>query len=113
MPRDRRRIQALGMAADAPAVIVELQEALFALGAAMDSTEAYVQQAGELLNRVLPELTAALVETGAASGRQVARDLNQLGEARGLLLTDRQMLARAEAEVDAFLSTEDENDPPA
>ena len=35
-----------------------------ALGSAMDSTEAYVQQAGELLNRVLPELTAALQGLG-------------------------------------------------
>lgn len=71
-----RRIQGLGMLADAPIVIAELQESLDELSVALEATQRYVEQGQALIGEVLPDLTARL------SARQEAEDLSltaQLG----------------------------------
>ena len=97
-----RRIQALGMAADAPAVIAELQESLTDLDLAMTATEAYVARANELLNRVLPELTDNLREHDARENARLTTELYTIDRERGRLLTERVEQKDALAEVESW-----------
>jgi len=97
-----RRIQALGMAADAPAVIAELQESLTDLDQAMTATEAYVARANELLNRVLPELTDNLREHDARESTRLTTELYSIDRERGRLLTERVDQRDALAEVESW-----------
>lgn len=55
-----RRIQGLGMLADAPIVVAELQESLDQLSHAMEATQRYVEQSQRLIGEVLPDLSATL-----------------------------------------------------
>jgi hypothetical protein len=97
-----RRIQALGMAADAPAVIAELQESLVDLDQAMTATEAYVARANELLNRVLPELTDSLREHNSRENARLTDELYAIDRERARLLTDRSEQREALAEVESW-----------
>ncbi len=101
------RIQALGMAADAPVVVTELQESLAELGHAMESTEAYVAQARRLMDQVLPDLSARLAaqsETQDVAARLAATDEASLSREDARRLAERALRDEAMAEVESWLT---------
>lgn len=101
-----RRIQALGVAADAPAVVAELNASLRQLDAAMNATEHYLDQAQDLLTRVLPELSARLEHDAAERRLDLADDLDALSRERARELADRALREAAHAEVAEHLGRE-------
>lgn len=98
-----RTIHALGVAADAPLVVAELQQALDRLDAAMLDTEAVVGQARHLLADVLPELNARLSARAEGQRAALVADLDGVDRAASHALAERALRAAAEAEVDALL----------
>lgn len=93
-----RRIQALGMVADAPAVVAELSQSLSDLETATKDTTRYIEATQQLITSVLPELSARLeahVETDQLVLTATLEDVN----------VD---LARAEAEKALRNAAEDE-----
>ena len=94
-----RRIQALGMAADAPMVIEELSASLHDLESAMDATEAYIEQTHTLLNHVLPELAQRIDEGGAQSAVRLESSLEELGRDRARRLAEHALRVAAEEEI--------------
>ncbi|HCH62847.1 MAG TPA: hypothetical protein DFR83_08590 [Deltaproteobacteria bacterium] len=97
-----RRIQALGMAADAPMVVAELHASLENLSEAMQATELYVEAAQDLVTRVLPDLSARLAAQQDVQGELDAAALEGLDRAQARALADRALRDAAEAEVDAL-----------
>jgi len=98
-----RRIQALGMAADAPVVVRELQQGLEELDQAMQATQDYVQQSQDLLTRVLPELSRKLEAQGEVEGEVLSSSLEEISRERAKSLADQALRRSAEAEVDDAL----------
>lgn len=98
-----RKIQALGIAADAPTVINELNESLAELDVAMEATEVYVAQAQELLTRVLPEISRQLKDSTTAHAIELAGDLSNMSRERAASLADQALREAAETEVDGWL----------
>ncbi len=102
-----RRIQALGMAADAPAVVAELQESLAELQDAMEVTTEYVENTRRLVGTVLPQLTAQLEahkEVNAIDGLYKVDDITR---ERAHAAAERALREAAEAEVEASLRGDD------
>jgi hypothetical protein len=95
-----RRIQALGLAADAPVVVSELQEGLDQLDLAMSATEAYLDQAHEMLTRILPELSAQIRQQGTQSALELEEGLSAIAHARAGTASDADLKAAALAEVE-------------
>jgi len=95
-----RRIQALGLAADAPVVVSELQEGLDQLDLAMAATEAYLDQAHEMLTRILPELSAQIRQQGNETALELEAGLSAIGRAREGAASDADLKAAALAEVE-------------
>ena len=98
-----RKIQALGMAADAPTVINELNESLAELDVAMEATEIYVAQAQELLTRVLPEMSRALEISTGQQAIELTGDLRDMSRERAAALADQALREAAQSEVEAWL----------
>ena len=98
-----RRIQALGMAADAPVVVGELQESLAQLGTAMEVTQDYVHQTQELLNRVLPDLSSRVSHEIEHRNLLLTSTLEDVSRERARLMADSALRRAADAEVDAWL----------
>jgi hypothetical protein len=98
-----RRIQALGLAADAPMVVAELQASLDELGTAMQATEAYLGQTQRLLVEVLPALSARLEARVGIDGVELATDLDEVSRERARASADRALREAAQAEVDGWL----------
>ena len=98
-----RRIQALGLAADAPVVVAELQASLDELGTAMRATEDYLGQTQRLLVEVLPELSARLEARVGTDGVELASDLDEVSRERARASADRALRQAALAEVDGWL----------
>ncbi len=96
-----RRIQALGTAADAPAVVAELQESLADLRHAMIATEQYLQSTQELYTRVLPALSANLEAHYATQGRPLDQGATSRNAAR--VQAERALVEAADAELAALL----------
>jgi len=96
-----RRIQALGTAADAPAVVAELQESLDDLRHAMVATEQYLQSTQELYTRVLPRLAADLEAHYATQNR--ALDTGAQSREASKAQAERALVEAAEAELAALL----------
>ena len=101
-----RRIQALGLAADAPLVVAELQASLDELGTAMQATESYIAQTRHLLVEVLPELSARLEARVGTDGVELAGDLGRISRERAQASADRALREAAEAEVDNWMEEE-------
>ncbi len=100
------RIQALGMAADAPVVVTELQESLAELGQAMESAETYVAHARRLMDHVLPDLSARLAaqtETQSAAARLIDADASSLSREEARALAEKALRDEAMAEVESWL----------
>lgn len=102
-----RRIQALGMAADAPTVVAELQESLTELGTAMEVTAAYVEQTQRLLTEVLPDLSTRIKAEVEGRNLLLTDSLEEVSRERARALADRALRHEAEAEVDAWMDEED------
>lgn len=98
-----RRIQALGMAADAPVVVQELQQSLDELQSAMDATEAYVAQSQTLLTDVLPELARRLEQQQEVHDELGGDALDEYSRERARSLASQALQDAAEEEVDAAL----------
>lgn len=98
-----RRIQGLGMLADAPVVVAELQEGLASLDLALAATQDYVERSRELVARVLPELTARLGAEGEAEALALQVELAALDRERSRRAAERALREAAEAELDALL----------
>ena len=96
-----RRIQALGTAADAPAVVAELQESLDDLRHAMKATELYLQSTRELYTRVLPQLSRDLADHLATQGKLTETGATTRSGARAQ--AERALVEAAEAELSALL----------
>lgn|GEM_PF-1422378 len=95
-----RRIQALGLAADAPVVISELQAGLDQLDLAMTATEAYLDQAHDMLTRVLPELSEHIRVQGDRAALDLETGLAAIRDAKSAHATDTDLRAAALAEVE-------------
>ena len=102
-----RRIQALGMAADAPMVVAELQESLLALGTAMEVTQSYVEQTRALLTEVLPELAARVKVEVEDRNLLLTGSVDRLTREKSRAEADRRLRIKAEDEVAQWLE-EDE-----
>lgn len=95
-----RRIQTLGLAADAPLVISELQDGLAQLDAAMSVTEAYLEQAHDMLTRVLPQLSQQIRSQGSRAALDLEQGLAAIEAARESKASDEVLKAAALAEVE-------------
>ncbi|MCP4806173.1 MAG: hypothetical protein GY913_05245 [Proteobacteria bacterium] len=101
-----RRIQALGMAADAPTVVAELQESLTELGTAMEVTAAYVEETQRLLTDVLPDLSARIANEVESRNLLLTDRLDVVSRERAKALADKALRNAAQAEVDGWLDDE-------
>lgn len=99
-----RRIQALGLAADAPVVVAELQASLDALGTAMQATEDYLGETQRLLVEVLPELSARLEARVDTDAELLADDLDAVSRERARASADRALRNAALAEVEGWMT---------
>lgn len=97
-----RRIQALGLAADAPAVVVELQESLQDLQQASEDTVQYIATSRQLVERVLPDLTRRIE---ASSLAPAVRRIEDVDMARARARAEEALRLVAAAEVDTFLES--------
>ena len=95
-----RRIQALGLAADAPVVVSELQAGLDQLDLAMSATEAYLEQAHDMLTRVLPELSEQIRAQGSQAALELEAGLTALEQVRRGQASEADLKAAALAEVE-------------
>jgi hypothetical protein len=98
-----RRIQGVGMLADAPIVVGELQEGLHELDLAMRATFDYVERSQALLAEVLPSLTARLEADAEAGALLLAGDMLEEDRERSRRDAERVLRDAAEAEIDALL----------
>jgi hypothetical protein len=101
------RIQALGVAADAPLVVTELKESLAELGHAMESAEIYVEQARRLMDHVLPDLSARLqaqTETHALVSRLAIEAPPELSRQEVRTMAEQALRDEALAEVESWLN---------
>lgn len=98
-----RRIQGLGMLADAPTVVTELQESLDALQEAMEATAAYVETSQEMVAKVLPELSARVAAAGEAASAVTEADLRALDREKRRAMAERALRDAAEDEIAELL----------
>jgi hypothetical protein len=98
-----RRIQGLGMLADAPIVVAELQEGLHELDLAMRATADYVARSQVLLAEVLPSLTARLESDAESGALLLSEGLGHTDRDRSRREAERVLREAAEAEIDALL----------
>lgn len=101
-----RRIQGLGVLADAPSVVAELQESLEALDAAMQATASYVESSQALIAKVLPELSAKLEAEAEAGSAVLDSELKVLGREAQRELAERALRDAAEDEIASLLGEE-------
>jgi len=97
-----RTIQAVGVAADAPMVVGELQAALDRLDEALADSGAVLDQSRHLLTEVLPELTARLETRQEVRRDALTADLDAASRERAHTLAERTLREAAAAEVDAL-----------
>lgn len=95
-----RKIQSLGMAADAATVVIELNESMEALDVALEETARYLLQADDLLTRVLPDLNARIAANDGVRRLSIETDLDQMSRTRAKTLADQALRAAADAEID-------------
>ncbi len=98
-----RRIQGLGMLADAPTVVAELQESLDALQEAMEATAAYVETTQDLVAKVLPELAARVAAAGEAGAAVTEAGLRMLNRERRRAMAERALREAAEEAISDLL----------
>jgi membrane-associated HD superfamily phosphohydrolase len=98
-----RRIQGLGMMADAPVVVSELQASIDELNTAMEATAEYVEQSRHMISEVLPELSRKLEKEAAMDAAETADSLEAVSRERSRKLAERALREAAAAEIDDLL----------
>ena len=99
-----RRIQGLGMMADAPVVVSELQASIEELNVAMEATAEYVESSRHMIAEVLPELSRRLEAEAAMDAAETADSLEEVSRERSRTMAERALRDAAQAEVDEWLS---------
>lgn len=102
-----RRIGALGMLADAPAVVAELQHSLEALGLAIEATTQWIDRSQSFIAEVLPELSNRVRIEAEVTERALAVELRDHDQDRLRLDAERALRRAAEAEVARLLGDDD------
>ncbi len=102
-----RRIQGLGMMADAPVVVSELQASIEELNVAMEATAEYVESSRHMIAEVLPELSRRLEAEAAMDAAETADSLEEVSRERSRTMAERALRDAAQAEVDEWLSKGD------
>lgn len=97
------RIQALGLAADAPVVVAELHQRMQGMDDLAAASQVYIDQAQHLLTEVLPELSHRMEAASRMRALEVSGDLDALSRERARELADRALMEAAEAEVSQAL----------
>ncbi|MEZ4320447.1 MAG: hypothetical protein R3F61_23405 [Myxococcota bacterium] len=98
-----RRIQGLGMMADAPVVVSELQASIEELNTAMEATAQYVESSRHMIAEVLPELSKRLEVEAAIEAAETADSLEEVSRERSRRMAERTLREAAQAEIDALL----------
>jgi hypothetical protein len=98
-----RRIQGLGMLADAPTVVAELAASLSELDQAMRATADYVEGSQALLAEVLPELSAKVQARAESSSAVLHAELEQIDREKSRLAAERALREAAEDEIRELL----------
>ncbi|MEZ4237651.1 MAG: hypothetical protein R3F59_16190 [Myxococcota bacterium] len=101
-----RRIGAMGMLADAPAVVAELQQSLDALGLAMEATTQWIDRSQRFIAEVLPELSTRVQREAVATEQALAYELQEHDRDRIRLEAERTLRREAEDEVARLLGDE-------
>lgn len=101
-----RRIQGLGMLADAPLVVAELQQSLDALDQALQATAGYAERSQALVAEVLPELSARLRAATEATEQALALELGEVDRERARMEAERALRREAEHEIERLLGDE-------
>ena len=101
-----RRIQGLGMMADAPVVVSELQASIEELNTAMEATAQYVEQSRHMIAEVLPELSKRLEAEAAMEAAETADSLEEVSRERARRMAERALMEDAAAEIDDLLKGE-------
>ena len=99
-----RRIQGLGMLADAPIVVQELQESLDELNLAMQATADYVERSSELIAEVLPHLSARVQAEAEASEAVLEMELAQIDRERSRVQAEKALREAAQDEIESLLN---------
>jgi hypothetical protein len=102
-----RRISALGMLADAPIVVAELQQSLEALGTAMEATSQWIDRSHRFIAEVLPELDARIRLQGEVASKALLVELSEHDRVRTRKEAEIALRRAAEAEIASLLG-EDE-----
>ncbi len=98
-----RRIQGLGVMADAPIVVQELQESLDELSEAMDATVRYIADSQRLVEEILPDLSARLDARDEADNLELTASLEEVDRARARKMAERALREAADREIDDLL----------
>ncbi len=98
-----RRIQGLGVMADAPTVVAELQESLEELSEAMIATEKYIEASQVLVDEVLPKLAAKLDAHDETEAEFMATSLEAVDRARSHRMAERALRQEAAREIESLL----------
>ena len=98
-----RRIQGLGMLADAPIVVQELQESLDELNEAMEATADYVERSSHLIAEVLPHLSARVLAEAEATEAALEIELAAIDRERARNDAEAALREAAQAEIESLL----------
>ncbi|MCA9494634.1 MAG: hypothetical protein KC621_32120 [Myxococcales bacterium] len=101
-----RRIQGLGMLADAPLVVAELQASLGELDEAMQATARYVEEGQRMVAEVLPELSARLRTELEVTEQALCVELDGIDREKARLDAERALRRAADAEIADLLKGE-------
>jgi len=102
-----RRIQGLGMMADAPIVVQELQESLDELNQAMEATQHYIENSRKLIEEVLPDLSAKMDADSEIDVADLVGSLESVDRARSRQMAEQALREAAESEIEDLLRPED------
>lgn len=98
-----RRIQGLGMLADAPIVVQELQESLDELNLAMEATADYVERSSHLIAEVLPHLSSRIQAETEATEAALEMELAAIDRERSRVHAERTLREAAQHEIETLL----------
>jgi hypothetical protein len=98
-----RKIGALGVLADAPAVVSELQQSLEALGLAIEATSQWIDRSQKFVQDVLPDLSSKLKAEAEATEQALATELRARDREHTRREAERALKRAAEAEIAMLL----------
>lgn len=98
-----RQIQGLGLLADTPTVVRELQESLDQLNGAMAATQDYVRRSTAFLSQELPHISALIRAESEASELALEAELTQLDRQRAIRDAEAALREAAQEEIESLL----------